>query len=298
MENKQNDQIKLDDRMKIYEKELEQNILPYFGFIVRLDGKNFSKFTKGFRKPFDNVFETSMIWTMNDMITKFNARTGYTHSDEITIIFSSVCTKEEFEKGENKSTHEYNGRIMKLCSIFASYCVNRFSYHLRNLTEKNKGFYKDAHIEKINGCEYSFDARIIVFPEDKQYEYVNHMIWRSIYDCYRNCISAYAQKYFSHKEIDGKTTKDMLQMLNDKYELKEEDIPIFHKHGVYGKRELYKIEVEIDGEKKEAIRQKITNRCFKITSNQNDLLLQKNWPDEFVEYKGISISSDGCIKLT
>ena len=77
----------LDDRMKAYERELNFKIPPYKPFIARLDGRSFSKFTKGLKSPFDNNFVTAMVDTMNDLVLEFNAHSGYTHSDEITLIF-------------------------------------------------------------------------------------------------------------------------------------------------------------------------------------------------------------------
>jgi len=48
----------LGDRMKEYESSVKINIESDNPFLVRLDGKNFSKFTKGFKKPFDSNFKT------------------------------------------------------------------------------------------------------------------------------------------------------------------------------------------------------------------------------------------------
>ena len=33
-----------------------------------------------------------------------------------------------------------------------------------------------------------FDARIIVFSELASHEIVNHQIWRSVFDCYKNAV--------------------------------------------------------------------------------------------------------------
>ena len=61
---KQKDNIDLGDRMKMYENAP----LPESGrikssdnFIIRLDGRSFSKFTSGFAKPFDPVFYQSHV---------------------------------------------------------------------------------------------------------------------------------------------------------------------------------------------------------------------------------------------
>jgi tRNA(His) guanylyltransferase len=53
---------KLGDRMKKYESMIDNQIVikPCESFIIRLDGRSFSKFTKKFHKPFDIVFVKAM----------------------------------------------------------------------------------------------------------------------------------------------------------------------------------------------------------------------------------------------
>lgn len=43
----------LSDRMKEYESNTQIKLIKKLPVIVRLDGRSFSKFTKGFEKPFD-----------------------------------------------------------------------------------------------------------------------------------------------------------------------------------------------------------------------------------------------------
>ena len=59
--------------MKLYENESLSviKIDSFQPFIVRLDGKNFSKFTSGLYKPFDKKFLKAMILTTEDLITEF-----------------------------------------------------------------------------------------------------------------------------------------------------------------------------------------------------------------------------------
>lgn len=113
--------VSLGERMKSYESE--NFLLPYQPYLVRLDGKNFSTFTNGFKSPFDKNFTNSMVVTMNDLVKFTNASTGFCCSDEITLIFPPVCTKEEYDLKENKTCHLYNGRIIKLNTILASRCT-------------------------------------------------------------------------------------------------------------------------------------------------------------------------------
>ena len=271
------------DRMKILEKEYENNIYPYESFIIRLDGNNFSKFTKGLKKPFDINFVKSMVLTMNDLMIKFNATTGYTHSDEITLIFNRVCTKQEYINKENKSNYSYNGRTIKSLTLISGYCSTRFNYHIYNLI--NLKNYTAKFIDKIARFDQCFDARLLNVKEN-DIDIYDHMRWRSTYDCIRNCISTYARSYFSVKELDGIKSKDQITMM-----LKEKnfdwikDCPIYLKFGVYAKKEQYN--KEIDG--KISIRSRISNRCLNITEKTNvNILTTKYWPSEFIDYQKYS----------
>jgi len=130
----------LSDRMKKYEASLDYKILPCESFIVRLDRRSFSKFTKKFVKPFDITFVKTMAHTMVDLVKEFDVQTGYTHSDEITLIFDSKCTKKEYEQYlEGKidkskiKIHFFDGRIQKIITLISSYCSVRFNYHLEKL---------------------------------------------------------------------------------------------------------------------------------------------------------------------
>ena len=277
----------IDSRMKIYEAIHNHRIPSYLPYLLRLDGKNFSKYTKGLKRPFDICFVMSMVETMNDLVEKFSVHTGYTHSDEITLIFPAVCTKEEYESGENKSTHLFDGRLMKICSVLASYCAVRFNVHMNVYITSNREEYSQQFVDKVESFEACFDCRVMTFPEDKSYEIVNHMIWRSIRDCNRNATFTYAQSYFSHKQLHKKNSTEMMQMMEEKGLDWEKDVPMYLKHGVYGKRELYEKEVEIKGEVIKAIRQRVANKCFKINEYEHEkmmeLLLSKNWLDQEFE---------------
>lgn len=56
-------------------------------WIVRLDGRTFSTFTRGFNKPCDWRILTPMILTTQDLVEEFHASLGYVQSDEITLVF-------------------------------------------------------------------------------------------------------------------------------------------------------------------------------------------------------------------
>lgn len=77
----------LGERLKGYEKQFEGNVGTKEHMVVRIDGHKFSKFTKGFKKPFDKVLSQSMVETTKDLVKHFGASIGYTQSDEISLVF-------------------------------------------------------------------------------------------------------------------------------------------------------------------------------------------------------------------
>lgn len=269
-------ELSLGDRMKQYERLHETKINPYDYFIIRLDGKSFSKYTKNFLKPFDENFSKAMVNTMNDLMNEFLPKTGYTHSDEISLVFDKSCTKDEFDSNTNKTTHLYNGRIIKICTLIASYCSVRFNHHMNELIiNKN---YCETLVNKVKNYTAVFDARAIIFNENNKHELCNYFIWRSLYDSYRNAISSYGRQYFNKKDLHKKHAGDIIQMLKEK-NIHIENIPIHHLYGVYGKKKTIKKEIIIDDKIENYDRQTIINKSFKIICNEEfcDLLLHKTW---------------------
>lgn len=281
----------LGDRMKAIEAQYEMNVEPYYPFILRLDGKNFSKFTKGFKPPFDNNFVVAMMKTMNDLLDKYNARTGYTHSDEITLIFAPVCTKEEYDINPEKFTHIFNGRVVKMCTVAAGYCSTRFSHHIHNIIQSCKDGYKSDFVDKIANFQTCFDCRMLGF-KDNIGEIVNHMIWRSTRDCYRNCVSTYAQHYIGKKKIHGMHSDQMIEKMKETGLDWEKDVPCFLKFGIYAKKELFEKEcMDLKtGKKVMATRSRIINFNLKIYYDDSilELLLDKYFLGDHSRYTGLS----------
>lgn len=276
--------MNLGERMKYYENEIDSKMIikPSESFIVRLDGRSFSKFTRKFVKPFDIVFIKTMCLVMRDLISKFDAQTGYTHSDEITLVFNSKYT-EEHEQEHIKSNelkelqnHLFNGRIQKIISLTSSYCSVRFNYHLNNLIKPISSNYPIEFVNLINSCEQMFDARILVFQHTYKHEILNHQIWRSIYDCEKNAISTYAYTYFGPKKIISKSCVEMIQMLKEEKGLVwDVNVPLFIKHGIYCKKNL--VSKEINGYK--CLRTEYVFKQLKInfSSFNLNMLLNKYW---------------------
>merc|ERR1719238_1320300 len=87
-------------RMKDYEHATESNLDRTKPYLMRLDGHCFSKFTKQFQKPYDTRIYNAMVKATADLVTYFSCTTGFTQSDEITLVFPAAVTTEDLEKEE------------------------------------------------------------------------------------------------------------------------------------------------------------------------------------------------------
>ena len=87
-----NDQ--LGQRMKEYYEQVPKfRLMRRTPVAMRLDGKAFHTFTKGFQKPFDEILVKSMQDTMKYLCENIQGCVfGYTQSDEITLILVDYQT--------------------------------------------------------------------------------------------------------------------------------------------------------------------------------------------------------------
>jgi tRNA(His) guanylyltransferase len=221
------DKTNLGDRMKQYESSTESRIIPRLPVIVRLDGRSFSKFTKGMKVPFDNDFRQAMIEVTKYLVEQTHAKIGYTQSDEITLVLYS----ENIQAGAVL----FDGRVQKIASNFASMASTKF------LLEMQKRF-----PEKVDGTKTlpSFDAR--VFPVPSQTEAVNNLVWRT-QDASKNSVSMVAQNEFSHKELQGLSGKEMQFKLLTERDINWNDFSSNEKQGTYIRKE--RVQVKLDEER-------------------------------------------------
>lgn len=228
-ENKERIAQELGDRLKVLEKEYEGERLPrHQPFVVRLDGHKFSKFTKKFRKPYDSFFAEMMLKTSEDLLNEFNPRTVYTASDEITMVFHGI------PEDAQGSTHIYDGRRQKICSLMAGFASTRFNQHmlqhsvttyLLTTNKRSDMFYKQ--VRELLGVAY-FDAR--VFSVTNDIEAMESILWRQRDDTFRNGVNAIAQATFSSRALHGKKLGEVMEMLRQKNILINE----YPSHLLYG----------------------------------------------------------------
>ena len=82
----------LGTRMKVfYEQVPKTRLVRRMPVAIRIDGKAFHTFTRGFQKPFDEVLGNAMIRTMKYLCENIQGcKLGYTQSDEITLLHAGI----------------------------------------------------------------------------------------------------------------------------------------------------------------------------------------------------------------
>ncbi len=203
----------LNKRMKQYEACYKTIITPKSYIIIRLDGKNFSKYTKKLVKPFDEDFSEAMNETAMALCDYFNAKFAYTQSDEISLLITEIG-------GNVESQPELGNVLQKLCSLTASVATAKFNEvrNRQNIRAKFEDYGNIPASELVMNClvfpkQAFFDSRVFVVPNED--EVMNHMVWRNR-DCVRNSISMAAQSVYSHKELQSKNSNEQQEMLFQK----------------------------------------------------------------------------------
>lgn len=186
----------LGDRMKEnYENRAKTQLIRRTPVIIRLDGKAFHTFTKGFEKPFDKTMVEAMQATMLALCKEIQGCVlGYTQSDEITLVLTDYTNLE--------TSAWFNYDVQKICSVSASIVTlifNRyFSRQCLLYLEDYSTEINNAHDRAITSGAL-FDARCFNIPKE---EVANCLLWRQ-QDAIRNSVNAVARANFSHKELQG-----------------------------------------------------------------------------------------------
>jgi tRNA(His) 5'-end guanylyltransferase len=201
---------------------------------IRIDGKAFHTFTRGFQKPFDEVLGNAMVETMKYLCANIQGCVfGYCQSDEITLILV------DYQTHETSAWFDYE--IQKLCSVSASMATmafNKFFYNeildwyakcnTLSLEEEQKIVTQVTIYKSAAEKGAMFDARCFNIPKE---EVTNLVYWRQL-DATRNSIQMVGQHYFSHSELQNKSCNMIQDMLHEQKGINWNDYPIRWKRGV------------------------------------------------------------------
>lgn len=193
-------------RMKSYETAYDYQIKDPDNncIIIRVDGHNFSKFTKGFNKPFDNAIIEAKHKAMMALCHEFaNIIFAYEQSDEITLVIRRLNPKYDYV---------YNNRVQKLCSLTAGLATAVFNKSLLEYVDMHKAIYPEKCRRIINkiGSAY-FDSRVYSIPID---DAANCILWR-VMDAKRNSILNCAYSTYKNDEVKNKSCSVLMEMLKD-----------------------------------------------------------------------------------
>lgn len=198
----------LDKKMRSFEENLDQFVLPEVYIVARLDGRGFTRLTKELlplERPFDETFRDAMIETVSHLMNcGLKVTYGYCQSDEISILF---------DKNENG----FSRKTRKLLSVLSGEASAKFTSQM--------------------GAIGVFDCRIIPLPTDDLV--VDYFRWRAE-DASRNALNAWcywtlrkngASVAEATRQLEGKSIADKNQFLFENG-INYNDLPPWQKRGI------------------------------------------------------------------
>lgn len=249
--------------MKGYESVSKTSLVKRMPVAVRIDGRAFHTFTRGFNKPYDAVLSNSMRRTMQCLCENVQGCVlGYTQSDEITLVLVDYQTV--------NTNAFFDNEVQKICSITASMATAAFSKFFveeaqRFMYNTNMARAMLLHGEKLAGKtgysmdeykeEYGldeewlsdvknieklfdaytrrfesmimFDSRCFNIPKE---EVANLILWRQ-QDATRNSIEMLGRHYFSQKQLHKKNCSQIQDMLMEEHGVNWNDVKTVFKRG-------------------------------------------------------------------
>lgn len=233
----------LGDRMKDYENVSRLKFTKKSPVIIRLDGKAFHTFTRGFERPFDTIFMKSMQETCKFLCSNImGCKLAYTQSDEISLLLV------DYES--NESQQWFDNNIQKMVSVSASMATLAFNKAFQSVVNERltiskelcknntgnteKAYEKfDAYLRKMNTA--LFDSRAFVLPKE---EVCNYFIWRQ-QDATRNSILMVAQSMLSFKEMQGVKCDALQELMWQRFNVNWNDYSTSQKRGCCVVKETY-----------------------------------------------------------
>jgi tRNA(His) guanylyltransferase len=204
---------------KSYEDATDYKLPSGLPIIARVDGRSFHNFTALMKKPYDLKLVEMMHGTAKHLLTKFNALTTYTQSDEITLLLPIFRAPDR---------DAFSRRLQKMCSLIAA--------------EASVYFAVNSQFQQINKYP-TFDCRIHSVPHDKVVEYFS---WREA-DAVRNSVNGLAfsikNKSDDKESLYGKNLSEMQEYCFKVGGRNWNDEPAFFKRGQYFQKRQKKLAV-------------------------------------------------------
>lgn len=220
----------LGNRMKtFYEQIPKTRLMRRTPVVIRIDGKAFHTFTRGFKRPFDDVLIKTMQETAKYLCENIQGCSlAYAQSDEISLLLI------DYQRFETSAWFDYE--VQKMCSVSASMATMAFNRIFIETVSDLK--FDNNPMDKYFEAVYSgamFDARVFNIPKE---EVTNYFYWRQL-DASRNSIQMVGQANFSHKELQNKSCNDIQDMLMTQKGINWNDFPTYQKRGSCVVKENY-----------------------------------------------------------
>ena len=227
-----NSKDSLGNRMKTYYEAIPKtSLMRRTPVAIRIDGKAFHTFTRGFERPFDTLLVNVMQQTTKKLCENIqNCVFGYTQSDEITLILV------DYKDINTAAWFDYE--VQKLCSISASMATLYFNKFFKQSVEEFdiNSIIKEKEVDNyklLNSYKRAlntgamFDSRCFNIPKE---EVCNLIYWRQL-DATRNSIQMVGQANFSHKELQGLTCNKIQDKLITETDINWNNYPTYLKRG-------------------------------------------------------------------
>jgi len=214
----------LNEQMRVYETAHDHCVLPGMFMVARLDGRGFTRLTKGPRRrystltgepldephrfdaPFDPRFCELMVHTTRHLMerTGFTFTYGHTHSDEISLLFPL-------------GDASFGRRVRKLVTVLAGEASAAISLRL--------------------GAHAVLDCRLSQMPRRELV--IDYFRWRQA-DAHRNALNAHcywalrkegASRQDATAEVEGRSVAQKNELLFS-YGINFDSLPAWHKRGV------------------------------------------------------------------
>lgn len=208
------DKTSLGDRMKRYEEVPRTSLTPRMPMIIRVDGRAFHTYTRGFERPWSTSIRDAMTAAASDLLREVSgAKIAYLQSDEISVLvtdYDALGTQTWF-----------HGVAQKICSVTASIATAAFNAAMAEIRVATA----EGKIARLTGA--TFDSRCFGVPRE---DVTNYFVWRQR-DAEKNSVSMLAQSHFSHSQLQGKSGSAKQDMLMREHGVNWNDLDPWKKRG-------------------------------------------------------------------
>lgn len=187
-------------------------------------------FVRGLNKPFDDSFSDAMEHTAKELAKQVQgAQLVYFGSDEITILLFKNKVKKEF-------TPFFEGKLQKTVSLTAAIATAEFNKAWLEIINKTKDSdYKEILQRKLFNAR--FDSR--AFNIEGEINEALSSIWWRMKDVSRNSVQMLGRKYFSQKQLQNISTRQLEDMLKEINHDWNKEVRKVNKYGNLFIRESY-----------------------------------------------------------